>query len=87
MYDIFPRYNQQDVTFLNLFISVILYMVRVEPPPIIRISDCTYSFWYLSNFAATCCDNGWDGEAVYTVRAPDDGWRFHLKHVECEWNK
>jgi hypothetical protein len=46
---IFPRYNQQDVTFLNLFISITLYMFRAEPPPIIRSSDCTYSFWYLSN--------------------------------------
>jgi hypothetical protein len=36
-------------------------MFRLEPPPIIRNSDCTYSFWYLSNFAATCCDHGWDG--------------------------
>jgi hypothetical protein len=34
-------------------------MYRVEPPPIIRSSDCTYSFWYLSNLAATCCNHGW----------------------------
>jgi hypothetical protein len=51
---LFLRYNQQDVTFLNLFISITLYMFRVEPPPIIRSSDCTYSFWYLSSLAATC---------------------------------
>jgi hypothetical protein len=31
-------------------------MFRVEPLPIIRSSDCTFSFWYLSNLAATCCD-------------------------------
>jgi hypothetical protein len=64
------------------FISITLYMFRVEPPPIIRSSDC---------------DHGWDGtatavpyqsrfdkipEAVCTVRAPDDGWRFHPKLVE-----
>jgi hypothetical protein len=24
-------------------------------------------------------------EALCTVRAPDDGWRFHLKHVERYW--
>jgi hypothetical protein len=36
-------------------------MFRVEPPPIIRSSNCTYSFWYLSNLAATCCDYGGDG--------------------------
>jgi hypothetical protein len=35
-------------------------MFRVELPPITRSSDCTYSFWYLSNLAATCCDHGWD---------------------------
>jgi hypothetical protein len=35
-------------------------MFRVEPLPIITSSDCTYSFWYLSNIAATCCDHGWD---------------------------
>jgi hypothetical protein len=44
---IFLRYNQEDVTFLNLFISITLYMFRVEPPPIIRSSDCTYSLCLL----------------------------------------
>jgi hypothetical protein len=58
---IFLRYSQQDVTFLNLFISITLYMFRVESPPIIRSSDCTYTFWYLSNFAATFCYHGWVG--------------------------
>jgi hypothetical protein len=57
---LFLRYNQQDVSFLSLFTSIVLYMFRVEPPPIIRSSDCTYSFWYLSNHAATCCNHGWD---------------------------
>jgi hypothetical protein len=55
---IFLRYSQQDVTFLNLFISVTLYMFQVEPPPIVTSSDCTCSFWSLSNLAATCC-LGW----------------------------
>jgi hypothetical protein len=36
-------------------------MFQVEPPHIIRSSDCTYSFWYLSNLVAMCCDHGWDG--------------------------
>jgi hypothetical protein len=45
--DIFLIYNEQDVTFLNLYISITLYKFRVEPPPIIRSWDCTYSFWYL----------------------------------------
>jgi hypothetical protein len=40
--------------FLNLFISIKLYMFRMEPPPIIRSSDCTNSFWSLSKFAAVC---------------------------------
>jgi hypothetical protein len=35
------------------FISITLYVFRVEPPTIIRSSDCTYSFWYLSKLAAT----------------------------------
>jgi hypothetical protein len=36
-------------------------MIQAEPAPNIRSSDCTYSFWYLSNLAAACCDHGWDG--------------------------
>jgi hypothetical protein len=50
--------------FLNLFISITLYMFRLAPSPIIRSSDFTYSFWYLSNRAATFCDHGWDRNAV-----------------------
>jgi hypothetical protein len=33
-------------------------MFRVETPPIIRSTDCTYRFWYLLNLAATCYDHG-----------------------------
>jgi hypothetical protein len=55
---VFLRQNKQFVTFLNLFISITLYMFRLDPPPIIRSSDCTYNFWYVSNLAATCCDHG-----------------------------
>jgi hypothetical protein len=29
-------------------------MFQAVPPPIIRSSKCTYSFWYLSDLAATC---------------------------------
>jgi hypothetical protein len=39
-------------------------MFRVEPPPIIRSSVCTYSFWYLSNLAAICCDHSWNGTGM-----------------------
>jgi hypothetical protein len=31
-----------------------LYMFQAVPPPIIRSSNCTYSFWYLSNLVANC---------------------------------
>jgi hypothetical protein len=61
---LFLIYNQQDVTFLSLFISVTLYMFRVEPPPVMRSSDCTHSFWFLSNLAATCCSHDWDGTGL-----------------------
>jgi hypothetical protein len=51
--------------FLTLFISIkMLYMFQAVPPPIIRSSNRTYSFWYLSNYAATCCYYGWAGTAV-----------------------
>jgi hypothetical protein len=39
-------------------------MFQAVPLPIIRSSNCTYSFWYLSNFAATCCYHGWDGTGL-----------------------
>jgi hypothetical protein len=42
---------------IYFFISITLYMFLVEPPPTIRSSDCTYSFWYLLNLAATCCSS------------------------------
>jgi hypothetical protein len=42
-----------------------LYMFQAVAPPIIRSSNCTYSFWYLSNLAATCCYHGWDGNARF----------------------
>jgi len=46
----------------------------VVPPPIIRSAyNCIYSIWYLSQIP----------DAVNTVVcAPDDGWRYHPKHVQ-----
>jgi hypothetical protein len=37
------------------------YMFQAVSLPIIRSSNCTYIFWYLSNLAAVCCYRGWDG--------------------------
>jgi hypothetical protein len=82
--------HSQNVTnkmlLLSVYFNKTLYMFQAVPPPIIRSSNCTYGFWYLSNLAATCCCHGWDGtavtEAVCTVWAPDDGRRNRLKHVE-----
>jgi hypothetical protein len=53
IYNLFLIYNQQDVTFLNLFISITLYLFRMEPPPNIRSSDCKYNFWYLLEWNST----------------------------------
>ena len=56
------------------FIWKLLYMFRVVPPPIIRSAyNCIYSIWYLSQIP----------DAVDTVVcAPDDGRRYHPKHVQ-----
>jgi hypothetical protein len=32
-----------------IYINKMLYMFQAVPPPIIRSSNCTYSFWYLSH--------------------------------------
>jgi hypothetical protein len=40
-----------------IYFNKTLYMFQAVPLPIIRSSNCTYSFWYLSNLAATCCSN------------------------------
>jgi hypothetical protein len=79
---IFLRYNQQYVTFLNLFISITLYVFQVEPPPIIRSSDCTYSFWYLSNLAATCCDHGLTNTRSCTY-SPSSWWWVEVPPETC----
>jgi len=35
----FTKYNQQDVTFLNLLVHKTLYMFQAVPPPIIRSTN------------------------------------------------
>ena len=66
-------------------------MFRVVPPPIIRSEyNCIYSIWYLSDrycylpLKRQVAVTVWQiPDAVHTVVfAPDDGWRYHLKHVE-----
>jgi hypothetical protein len=70
-------------------------MFQAVSPPIIRSSNCTYSFWYLSKLAAIMAgmelkfhrshENSRQQQipdAVCRVWTPDDGQRNHLKHVE-----
>jgi hypothetical protein len=47
--------------FSIFYFTKMLYKFQAVPPPIIRSSKCTYSFWCLSNLAVTCCYHGWDG--------------------------
>jgi hypothetical protein len=47
-----------------IYFNKMLYMFQAVPPPIIRSSNCTYSFWYLSNLAASCRYHGWDGTGL-----------------------
>jgi hypothetical protein len=35
-------------------LKITLYVFQAVPPPIIRSSNCTYSFWYLSNCNNIC---------------------------------
>jgi hypothetical protein len=55
------RYASQFIYFNNT-----LCMFQAVPLPIIRSSNSTYSFWYLSNLAANCCYHGWDGTGLDT---------------------
>jgi hypothetical protein len=61
---------QQVATIYNLFISV----------------NCsTYFGWYLhpsSGAHITLCTASGISVTVTVIRAPDDGWRYHPKHVE-----
>jgi hypothetical protein len=71
-----PIYIQQDATLHSLIIfGNCSYMFRVVLPPIIRSAyNCIYRIWYLMRQIP---------DAVYTVLcAPDDGWKYHPKHVE-----
>jgi hypothetical protein len=47
--------------FSIFYFTKMLYMFQAVAPPIIMSSNCTYSFWYLTNLAATCCYHGSDG--------------------------
>ena len=52
----------------------LLYMFRVVSPHIIKKThNCIYSIWHLTS--ARCC-------RYSCMCAPDDGWRYHTKHVE-----
>jgi len=75
------------------YIWKLLYMFREVLPPIIRSAcNCIYSICYLSyrycylplSWRRWNCPSVWQiPDAVDTVAcAPDDGWRYHLKHVE-----
>jgi len=75
MYNVkFAEYNQQDATFLNLFISVkrsICFRRFFRPSS--RAQNCTYSVRYLSDQYLTLYVQFW---------APDDGRKNRPKHVE-----
>ena len=70
----FAEYNQQDVTFLNLFISVgCCACFRRFFCPSSEAQNCTYSASYWSDKYLMLYVRFW---------APDDGRKNHLKHVE-----
>jgi hypothetical protein len=73
------------------FIWKLLYMFRVVSPPITRsVNNSIYSIWYLSHrycylpLQRQVAVTVWQiPDAVDTVVcAPDDGWKYHPKHVE-----
>jgi hypothetical protein len=86
-----PICIQQDAT-LHSYICKLLYMFLVVSSSIIRNAyNCIYSIWYLSHRTAVSTPRWrqiavtvWQiPDAVDTVVcAPDDGWRYHPKHVE-----
>jgi hypothetical protein len=66
--------------YIVYFIWKLLYMFRVVLPPIIMsANNCIYSIWYLSH---RCCYLPLPDAVDTVVCAPDDGWRYHPKHVE-----
>jgi len=71
--NIFPKYNQQDVTLLHLFISVkCSTSFRRVFRPSSGAQNCTYSARYLSDQYLTLYVQFW---------APDNGQKNRLKHV------
>ena len=72
---IFAQCNQQNATFLNLFISVkCSTCFRRFFCPSSGAQNCTYSIRYWSDKYLTLYVQFW---------APDDGQKNRLKHVEC----
>jgi len=72
--NIFAKFNQQDASFHNLFISVRRSTCfRRFFRPSSRAQNCTYSIRYWSDKYLTLYVQFW---------APDDGQKNHLKHVE-----
>ena len=72
---IFIKYNQQDASFHNLFISVrhsTCFTQFFRPSS--GAQNCTYSFRYWSDKYLTLYVQFW---------VPDDGRKNRLKHVEC----
>jgi hypothetical protein len=49
--------------FLNLFISILLYMFQVVPPSIIKSTNCTYNIRYCQTNTVACRYRGWDRTA------------------------
>jgi len=77
-----------------IYIWKLLYVFRVVSPPIIRSSyHCIYSIWH---YWDRYCHLSWtwrSRQVAVTVSimsdtvdaviwAPDDGWRYHSKHIE-----
>src|SRR5215470_5696960 len=71
-----------------IYIWKLLYMFRVVLPPIIRSAyNCIYSIWYLSHrycylLLSWKSWNRFECAVDAVVCAPDDGWKYHPKHVE-----
>jgi len=84
--NIFVEYNHQDAAFLNLFISVICSTCfRQFFRPSSGAQNCIYSVRYLSE--QYCCLLSAGSSNKYLTlyvqfRAPDDGRKNRLKHVE-----
>jgi len=77
-----------------IYICKLLDTFRVVSPPIIRSSyHCIYSLWhYWDRYCYLSSASRWRQVAVTVsvmpdtvntvIWAPDDGWRYHTKHVE-----